>query len=96
VQRSWPECSGHSGATGLGTAVKYIRVLVVGRFYKWHPPSSSPSTQIKDFFRPKSTKVPGEFLARIEILARNFRSFHRLETGLGILALVLILVSCVS
>ncbi len=55
-------------------------------------PSSSPAPKSRIFSASKSTKIPGEFLARIEILARNFRSFSPLETGLGILALVLILV----
>jgi SulP family sulfate permease len=79
------------GATGLGTAVKYIpRPVVVG--FTNGIAVLIASTQIKDFFGLKAGKVPGEFLARIEILARNFRSVSPLETGLGILALVLILV----
>jgi SulP family sulfate permease len=78
------------GATGLGTAVKYIpRPVVVG--FTNGIAVLIASTQIKDFFGLKVDKVPGEFLARIEILARNFRSFSPLETGLGIFALVLIL-----
>src|SRR6202022_394303 len=78
------------GATGLGTAVKFIpRPVVVG--FTNGIAVLIASTQIKDFFGIKVDKVPGEFLARIEILARNLRSFSLLETGLGILALVLIL-----
>jgi SulP family sulfate permease len=79
------------GATGLGSAVKYIpRPVVVG--FTNGIAVLIASTQIKDFFGIKVDKVPGEFLARIETLAQNFRSFSSLETGLGILALVLILV----
>src|SRR6202521_3422510 len=79
------------GATGLGTAVKYIpRPVVVG--FTNGIAVLIASTQIKDFFGLKVDKVPGEFLARMEVLARNFRSFSPLETGLGVLALVLILV----
>src|SRR6266403_75362 len=79
------------GATGLGTAVKFIpRPVVVG--FTNGIAVLIASTQIKDFFGLKVDKVPGEFQARLEILARNFRSFSPLETGLGILALVLILV----
>ena len=79
------------GATGLGTAVKFIpRPVVVG--FTNGIAVLIASTQIKDFFGIKVDKVPGEFLARMEVLARNFRSFSPLETGLGILALVLILV----
>src|SRR5229473_2884820 len=79
------------GVTGLGTAVKYIpRPVVVG--FTNGIAVIIASTQIKDFFGLKIDKVPGEFLARMEILIRNFRSLSPLETGLGILALVLILV----
>src|SRR6202030_3043530 len=79
------------GATGLGTAVKFIpRPVVVG--FTNGIAVIIASTQIKDFFGLKVDKVPGEFLARIEVLARNFRSFSPLETGLGILAILLILV----
>src|SRR6202049_5054647 len=79
------------GATGLGTAVKFIpRPVVVG--VTNGIAVLIASTQIKDFFGIKVDKVPGEFLARMEVLARNFRSFSPLETGLGVLALVLILV----
>ena len=79
------------GATGLGSAVKYLpRPVVVG--FTNGIAVLIASTQIKDFFGIKVDKVPGEFLARIEILARNFRTFSPLETGLGVLALILILV----
>src|SRR6202163_3245840 len=79
------------GATGLGTAVKFIpRPVVVG--FTNGIAVLIASTQIKDFFGIKVDKVPGDFLARMEVLARNFRSFSPLETGLGVLALVLILV----
>src|ERR1700730_18473378 len=79
------------GITGLGTAVKYIpRPVVVG--FTNGIAVIIASTQIKDFFGLKVDKVPGEFLARMEILARNFRSFSPLETGLSVLAVILILV----
>jgi SulP family sulfate permease len=79
------------GLTGLGTAVKYIpRPVVVG--FTNGIAVTIASTQIKDFFGLKVDKVPGEFLARMEILARSFRTYSPLETGLGVLALVLIVV----
>src|SRR5271165_1333500 len=79
------------GATGLGTAVKFIpRPVVVG--FTNGIAVIIASTQIKDFFGLKVDKVPGEFLGRMEVLAKNFRTFSPLETGLGVLALVLILV----
>jgi SulP family sulfate permease len=79
------------GITGLGSAVKYIpRPVVVG--FTNGIAVIIASTQIKDFFGLKVDKVPGEFLARMEVLARNFRTLSPLETGLGTLALALILV----
>jgi SulP family sulfate permease len=79
------------GITGLGTAVKYIPRPVVVGFTNGIAVIIS-STQIKDFFGLKVDKVPGEFLARMEILARNFYTFSPLETGLGVPALLLILI----
>ena len=79
------------GITGLGTAVKYIPRPVVGGFTNGIAVIIA-STQIKDFFGLKVDKVPGEFLARMEILARNFYTFSPLETGLGVSALLLILI----
>src|ERR1700676_3099784 len=79
------------GMTGLGTAVKYIpRPVVVG--FTNGIAVIIASTQIKDFFGLKVDKVPGEFLARMEILARSFHTLSPLETGLGVFALILILI----
>jgi sulfate permease, SulP family len=79
------------GATGLGTAVKFIpRPVVVG--FTNGIAVIIASTQIKDFFGIKVDKIPGDFVSRLEVLAHNFRSLSILETGLGMLAIVLILV----
>ena len=79
------------GITGLGTAVKYIpRPVVVG--FTNGIAVIIASTQIKDFFGLKVEKVPGEFLARMETLARNFHTLSPLETGLGVFALIVILI----
>jgi sulfate permease, SulP family len=79
------------GVTGLGTAVKYIpRPVVVG--FTNGIAVIIASTQIKDFFGLKVEKVPGDFLARMEVLARNFRTLSPLATGLAVFALVLILI----
>jgi len=52
------------GATGLGTAVKFIpRPVVVG--FTNGIAVIIASTQIKDFFGLKIAKVPGEFLSRM-------------------------------
>jgi len=78
------------GVTGLGTAVKYIpRPVVVG--FTNGIAVIIASTQIKDFFGLKIDKVPGDSLARMEVLARNFRTFTPAATILGVLALLLIL-----
>jgi len=80
------------GLTGLGTAVKFIpRPVVVG--FTNGIAVIIASTQIKDFFGLKVDKVPGNFLSRMEVLASNFRSLSLLETGLGVVSVVLIL-SC--
>jgi SulP family sulfate permease len=79
------------GLTGLGTAVKYIpRPVVVG--FTNGIAVIIASTQIKDFFGLKVDKVPGEFLARMEVLARNFGTLSPLESSLGVLALAVILI----
>jgi SulP family sulfate permease len=79
------------GITGLGTAVKYIpRPVVVG--FTNGIAVIIASTQIKDFFGLQVDKVPGEFLARIEVLARAYRTFSPLATGLAVSALILILI----
>ena len=78
------------GVTGLGTAVKFIpRPVVVG--FTNGIAVIIASTQIKDFFGIKVDNVPGVFLSRIEVLARNFRSFSFMETGLGVLSIFVIL-----
>src|SRR6202790_5311137 len=74
------------GATGLGTAVKFIpRPVVVGLTNGIAVIIAS--TQIKDFFGLKIEHVPGEFWARLETLARNFSSFSPMETTLAVSAL---------
>src|SRR5207248_7999698 len=78
------------GVTGLGSAVKYIpRPVLVGCTNGIAVVIAS--TQIKDFFGLKVEKVPGEFLGRIETLARNFRSLSIAETVLGCAALAIII-----
>ena len=77
------------GVTGLGTAVKFIpRPVVVG--FTNGIAVIIASTQIKDFFGLKVDKVPGDFLARMEVLARNFRTLSPTATSLAVLALVTI------
>jgi SulP family sulfate permease len=78
------------GATGLGTVVKFIpRPVVIG--FTNGIAVIIASTQIKDFFGIHADKVPGEFLGRMEVLARNFGSFSHAETMMGVLSLALII-----
>src|SRR6202140_5601907 len=66
------------GATGCGTAVKFIpRPVVVG--FTNGIAVIIASTQIKDFFGLKVERVPGEFAARILTYVHNFSSFSPLE-----------------
>src|SRR3982074_2407109 len=79
------------GATGLGTAVKFIpRPVVVG--FTNGIAVIIASTQIKDFFGLKIDKVPGEFGPRILTLARHLPSLSPLETTLSVVALAVIIV----
>jgi SulP family sulfate permease len=79
------------GATGLGTAVKFIpRPVVVG--FTNGIAVIIASTQLKDFFGLKIDKVPGEFLSRIETVVNHFSSFSPIETTLAVAALAVIIV----
>src|SRR5579862_2281424 len=79
------------GVTGLGSAVKFIpRPVVVG--FTNGIAITIASTQIKDFFGIQAAKVPGDFLGRMLVLIRNFRSLSLAETALGALALLVIIV----
>jgi SulP family sulfate permease len=78
------------GATGLGSAVKFIpRPVIVG--FTNGIALVIASTQIKDFFGLRIDHVPGDFEGRIAAVVRNFRTLSLQETALGVLALVLIL-----
>lgn len=78
------------GATGLGSAVKFIpRPVVVG--FTNGIAVIIASTQIKDFLGLRIEHVPGDFLGRMEAIARGLPTFSFEEMGLGLLALALIL-----
>src|SRR5271155_4785123 len=79
------------GATGLGSAVKFIpRPVVVG--FTNGIAVIIASTQIKDFFGLQIAKVPGEFAERIKTLILNFHTLSPIATGLAVFSLVLIIV----
>ncbi|MBS1707744.1 MAG: STAS domain-containing protein [Armatimonadetes bacterium] len=78
------------GATGLGSAVKFIpRPVVVG--FTNGIAVLIASTQIKDFFGLQVDKVPGEFLMRMEVLAGGARTLSPVATGLAVGSLAVIL-----
>jgi sulfate permease, SulP family len=78
------------GATGLGTAVKFIpRPVVVG--FTNGIAVIIASTQIKDFFGLRTGVLPGDFLRRMEMLAGSLRTISGLETSMGLLGLAVIL-----
>src|SRR5215472_6626268 len=78
------------GATGLGSAVKFIpRPVVVG--FTNGIALVIASTQLKDFFGLKIDHVPGSFLGRLQAVVYNFHTISFAETGLALLALALIL-----
>lgn len=79
------------GATGLGTAVKFIpRPVIIG--FTNGIAVLIASTQLKDFFGLRVDHMPGDFLGRMSAVVHNFRTLSVPETSLSVLALVLILV----
>jgi SulP family sulfate permease len=80
------------GATGLGTAVKFIpRPVVIG--FTNGIAVLIASTQIKDFLGLQLPTVPGVFWQRIEALAKNINTLSPTATVLAACA-VLVLVLC--
>jgi len=79
------------GLTGTGTAVRFIpRPVVIG--FTNGIALVIASTQLKDFFGIRTAEaVPGEFIGRLEVLARHADAFSPLTTGVGIGVLVLII-----
>ena len=80
------------GATGMGSAVKFIpRPIIIG--FTNGIAILIASTQVRDFFGLQIDKIPGVFWLRIETLARHFGSLNYAATALA-LATVAILVVC--
>ena len=79
------------GASGMGTAVKFIpRPVVLG--FTNGIALLIASTQIKDFFGLKIDKVPSEFFERGEALVTHFGTFSVTATVLGAATLLVLLV----
>jgi len=80
------------GATGMGSAVKFIpRPIVIG--FTNGIAVLIASTQIKDFFGLQIEKVPGVFWLRMEVLAQHFRTLSYPTTALAV-ATVVVLIAC--
>jgi SulP family sulfate permease len=78
------------GATGMGTAVKYLpRPVVVG--FTNGIAVLIASTQIKDFFGLAIAEVPAEFSARMATLASHISTISLASTVLACLALATII-----
>jgi sulfate permease, SulP family len=79
------------GATGMGTAVKFIpRPVVIG--FTNGIAVLIASTQIKDFFGLHLDKVPGEFSLRMQALAANFHTLSYTATALAATTIAIIIV----
>ncbi|HUJ31217.1 MAG TPA: SulP family inorganic anion transporter [Candidatus Acidoferrum sp.] len=79
------------GATGLGTAVKFIpRPIVIG--FTNGIAILIASTQVKDFFGLRLASVPGVFSMRIAALARNMHTLSMTATILAAGTVLVILV----
>jgi sulfate permease, SulP family len=80
------------GATGLGSAVRFIpRPVVVG--FTNGIAILIASTQIKDFFGLRIAGAPGDFWGRMQAVAANFGTFSVAATVLSIASLVLIILT---
>ncbi|MCW3097413.1 MAG: sulfate transporter [Chthonomonadaceae bacterium] len=78
------------GATGLGTAVKFIpRPVTIG--FTNGIALLIASTQIKDFLGLTTPAVPGDFLGRMHVLAAHIGSIHLPTLLLGMVSLAVIL-----
>ncbi|HKV99764.1 MAG TPA: SulP family inorganic anion transporter [Vicinamibacterales bacterium] len=80
------------GATGMGSAVRFIpRPVVVG--FTNGIAVLIASTQIRDFFGLQAGTVPGDFLPRLEVLAAQFHTWSPTATTLAVGALAVVIVA---
>jgi SulP family sulfate permease len=79
------------GATGMGTAVKFIpRPVVIG--FTNGIAVLIASTQIKDFFGLHLDRVPGVFSLRMQALAANFHTLSYAATAVAVGSVVVIVI----
>jgi SulP family sulfate permease len=80
------------GATGLGSAVRFIpRPVVVG--FTNGIAVLIASTQIRDFFGLRVDSVPGDFVGRLRVLAAHAGTWSPLATSLAVAALAIIVIA---
>ena len=80
------------GATGMGSAVRFIpRPVVVG--FTNGIAVLIATTQIRDFFGLDITTVPSEFLPKVQILASRFWTWSPIATSLAVGTIGIILVA---
>ena len=80
------------GATGFGSAVKFIpRPVVIG--FTNGIAVLIASTQIKDFFGLQIAQVPGEFLKRMEAIGQNWNTISIESTALAVGSLLVVLLT---
>ena len=80
------------GATGMGSAVRFIpRPVVVG--FTNGIAVLIASTQLRDFFGLRIDTLPSEFLPRLQIVASRFWTWSPYATGLASAALAIILIA---
>src|SRR5438309_2875988 len=78
------------GATGMGSAVKFIpRPVVIG--FTNGIAVLIASTQLRDFFGINLETVPGEFWPRLVALASHARTFSPQATGVAVVTLAIII-----
>jgi len=79
------------GITGLGTTVKFIpRPVIIG--FTNGIAVLIASTQLNDFFGLRIEKVPGEFIARLELMAGHVHALSWTTTAVSSTALLSLIV----
>jgi SulP family sulfate permease len=80
------------GATGVGSAIKYIpRPVVVG--FTNGIAVLIASTQLRDFFGLRIEEMPDEFIERMQVVAAHFSTISWPATALGIATILTVIVT---
>jgi SulP family sulfate permease len=80
------------GATGVGSAVKYIpRPVVVG--FTNGIAVLIASTQLRDFFGLRIAEMPDQFVARMRVVAAHFSTISWPATALGVATILIVVLT---